>query len=197
MKKAKKNLAIVLVIVMIMMTSVTAFADNAYLQLNEKKHLCQAGGKYDVYNFTSEEGGWYVLYTETVLDEVAVGYATDPYLCIKDSEDNIVELADDSMLDNLNCEIPFFAEPGEIYYIEIGNYNWEQETVWYNVYLKEVNRNSHNIHYDYDSNGNCDWCGYCYCGHACHEKGFFWNFANFFNRLFHINLVCECGENHW
>lgn len=197
MKKIRKVLAIVLVVVMLMMTSVTAFADHRYLQLNERTQIGQDGGGYSMFNFSSEDGGWYVIYTETILDEEVVGYATDPYICINDSDGNYIASADDSMFDIRNCEISFFAEPGEIYYIEIGNNNWDQEAVYYNVYIKEVNRSSHRIHYDYDNDDACDWCGFCSCDHICHTNGFFWNLANFFNRLFHINLECRCGRTHW
>ena len=117
MKKIRKVLAIVLVVVMLMMTSVTAFADHRYLQLNERTQIGQNGGGYSMFNFSSEDGGWYVIYTETILDEEVVGYATDPYICINDSDGNYIASADDSMFDNRNCEISFFMVHEIIYII--------------------------------------------------------------------------------
>lgn len=39
-----------------------------------------------------------------------------------------------------------------------------------------------------------------YCEHMCHQDGimsFFWKIVNFFNKLFKINSVCECGTAHY
>lgn len=38
------------------------------------------------------------------------------------------------------------------------------------------------------------------CDHMCHQSGisgFFWNIVNFFNRIFGLNPVCECGAAHY
>ena len=38
------------------------------------------------------------------------------------------------------------------------------------------------------------------CSHMCHEGhflNFLWKIINFFNKLFKINPVCECGERHY
>lgn len=38
------------------------------------------------------------------------------------------------------------------------------------------------------------------CSHMCHKDGFFgfiWKIINFFQKLFGINPVCECGERHY
>ena len=55
-----------------------------------------------------------------------------------------------------------------------------------------------------DENGDdfCDDCGIylkeCNCN--CHKSGFvgfFWKIINFFNRIFGLNPVCECGKAHY
>lgn len=38
------------------------------------------------------------------------------------------------------------------------------------------------------------------CSHMCHKDGFIgfiWKIVNFFQKLFGINPVCECGERHY
>lgn len=38
------------------------------------------------------------------------------------------------------------------------------------------------------------------CNHMCHQGGilgFFWNIANFFNKLFGLNPICGCGAAHY
>lgn len=62
-------------------------------------------------------------------------------------------------------------------------------------------------HIDDDNNKICDLCGKENtpveddCQHICHSENFFvrifWKIANFFNRLFGLNPVCECGEAHY
>lgn len=38
------------------------------------------------------------------------------------------------------------------------------------------------------------------CNHMCHQGGFlgfFWNIINFFNKIFGLNPICECGAAHY
>ncbi|MBO5333267.1 MAG: bifunctional metallophosphatase/5'-nucleotidase [Clostridia bacterium] len=39
------------------------------------------------------------------------------------------------------------------------------------------------------------------CDHICHKDGFFvniiWSLTNFFNKLFRINHICDCGVDHY
>ncbi len=53
-----------------------------------------------------------------------------------------------------------------------------------------------------DKNGDivCDRCGEHFCSHICHKDGFMgfiWKIINFFQKLFGINPVCECGAAHY
>ena len=58
-------------------------------------------------------------------------------------------------------------------------------------------------HPDDDWDTVCDLCGkenIYDCEHICHKGGiigFFWNIVNFFNKLFNINLFCDCGKLHY
>ncbi len=60
-------------------------------------------------------------------------------------------------------------------------------------------------HVDNDGDGYCDACEELvdpsvYCDHSCHKggiAGFFWKIVNFFNKLFGINEVCDCGLSHY
>ena len=60
----------------------------------------------------------------------------------------------------------------------------------------------------FDEDGNCmtEGCDeidpVLSCNHMCHSNpngvvGFFWTIINFFNRLFRMNSVCECGADHY
>lgn len=195
MKKFSKVLAVVLAVLMFMMTSITAFADHAYLQLGETETISQVGGEYDTFNFSSEDGGWFLIHTATDDD------ITDPYIYIYSYDDDgeimFSASADDSLYGCYDSELCFYAEPGEVYYIDFGNYNSDLEYAEYEVCIEEWEDGLHYYHYDYDWDSVCDECGYDYCDHKCHDNGFFWRIANFFNRLFRINQVCECGNYHW
>ncbi len=55
-------------------------------------------------------------------------------------------------------------------------------------------------HKDNDNNNACDNCGVSVCGHLCHKTGFMsflWKIICFFQKLFSINPVCECGMAHY
>ena len=60
-------------------------------------------------------------------------------------------------------------------------------------------------HDDSDDDAYCDGCDELLdpsveCDHNCHKggiKGFFWKITNFFNRIFGLNKVCECGVAHY
>ena len=192
MKKFSKVLAIALVVLMLMMTNITAFADYATMPLNEDVELYQDGGDYCTYEFIPRQEGWYVVKTYTYDD------TTDPYIKVYDETFYELSSGDDSIFSSLNGEAWFFAERGETYYIEMGNYN--SDDVEYIVHLEKENDSSHFYCWDNDSNGYCDWCNWQYCDHNCHKggiAGFFWSIANLFNMLFGLNEYCECGEVHW
>ncbi len=60
-------------------------------------------------------------------------------------------------------------------------------------------------HNDADGDGYCDECDeqldfVVLCDHNCHKGGilgFIWRITNFFNKLFGVNKVCECGVAHY
>ena len=63
-------------------------------------------------------------------------------------------------------------------------------------------------HTDADNDGFCDNCNELLgaenngnnCSHMCHKSGilgFFWEIINFFQKLFGIKPVCECGAAHY
>ncbi len=64
---------------------------------------------------------------------------------------------------------------------------------------------NHTEHADANDDGVCDECGKLFdltinCNHNCHKggvSGFVWKITNFFNRLFRINKVCNCGVAHY
>ena len=196
MKKFSKVFAVALAIHMLMMTSITAFADSAgSLEVDTVQAICEVGGAWTTFHFTSEEGGTYLIHTSTSDD------TTDPYVSIYyyDEDDNTVNIAyaDDSLDGCLDGEATFYAEADKLYFVEVGNWNWDEEYVEYEVCIEEWEEGLHYYHYDYDWDAVCDDCGYDYCDHSCHDNGFFWRLINFFNRLFRINEVCECGNYHW
>ncbi len=55
-------------------------------------------------------------------------------------------------------------------------------------------------HTDRDNNNACDNCGTGVCDHMCHKTGFtafIWKVINFFQKLFGVSPVCECGVAHY
>lgn len=55
-------------------------------------------------------------------------------------------------------------------------------------------------HADNNGDGYCDNCEEQLCNHRCHKSGFagfIWKIINFFNKLFGLNKVCECGIAHY
>lgn len=55
-------------------------------------------------------------------------------------------------------------------------------------------------HKDADNDGYCDNCEEQLCNHRCHKigfAGFLWKIINFFNKLFGLNNVCDCGVAHY
>ena len=194
MKKFSKVLAVALAVLMLMMTSITAFADSELPRIpkDELIECYMPGGYSDEYYFTTRNEGWYVLN----------GYAdedgADPYIRVTDSYDEEIAYGDDSIYQSRDCEVWFYAERGETYYIELGNYGYTDDGVAsVSFYFEAENEDSHVICWDYDGDAYCDWCGWRYCDHKCHDGGFFWKITNFFNRLFGINEYCECGLYHW
>lgn len=196
MKKFSKILAIAIAVLMLMMTSITAFADSAgSLEVDTVQAICQVGGAWTTFHFVAEEDGHYLIHTSTSDD------TTDPYVDVyyydESGEPIYVAVVTDSIGGCYDSEDTFYAEAGKLYFVEVGNYNWDEDYVEYEVCIEEWEEGLHYYHIDYDEDGCCDRCEYDYCDHKCHDGGFFWRITNFFNRLFGINLVCECGIYHW
>ncbi len=160
------------------------------LPLDEYSVLFQTPGEEETFEFTAPEEGWYVVSTYTYDEE------TDPYVYVVDSYGDVIGECDDSAYCSYNGEAWFYAYEGETYTICIGNYN-DYYDVEFNVYFEKENEYSHTYCSDEDYDGYCDFCGYQICDHRCHDNGFFWRIANFFNRVFRINERCECGVYHW
>ena len=197
MKKFTKVLAVALAVLMLMMTSVPAFANYSlpHMPENEWVDCYLPDDDYSEFYFTTNDEGWYVL-TSYAEEEGA-----DPYIRVTDSDDNLVAYGNDSVFYEKNCEAWFYAEAGKSYYIELGNYGLTKDGIAsVSFYLEAENENSHKYCWDNINDGCCDWCGWQYCDHDCHKggfAGFFWAIANFFNMIFGINEVCECGAYHW
>lgn len=195
MKKTSKVLAVALAVLMLMMTSVTAFAALPRMPMDEMVDCYMEEGDYVEYSFSTRNEGWYVLNGYSMED------GADPYIRVTDSYGDEIAYGDDSAYGSLECEVWFYAERGETYYFELGNYGLTEDGIAsVSFYFEAENEDSHVCCWDYDGDGYCDWCWEQICGHSCHKggiAGFFWSIANFFNRLFRINEVCECGYYHW
>ena len=160
------------------------------LPLEEYAIIYQEGWEEESFNFIAPEEGWYVLSTYTYDEE------TDPYIYIVDSYGYEVGRCDDSAYCSLNGEAWFYAYEGETYTIYVGNYN--ENSTNFEVYFEQANEYSHIYCTDFiNGDGYCDFCDYQICDHRCHNDGFFWRIANFFNRVFRINERCDCGIYHW
>ena len=93
MKKTSKFLAVALAVLMLMMTSITAFADGEtyLLETNEMYDVYVPGESYTYFGFIAEESGCYVIDTFiTEYDEAA-----DPYIEVYDDDGNMVAYNDD------------------------------------------------------------------------------------------------------
>lgn len=197
MKKFNKVLAVALAVLMLMMTSIPAFADYelSKMPMNEWDECYMAQDDYIEYYFTTKDEGWYVLNGRA--DEEGA----DPYIRVTDVYGDEIAYGDDSAYGSYDCEVWFYAEKGETYYIELGNYGLTDDGIAsVSFYCEAENEFSHMYCWDYDYDGYCDWCGDLVCDCNCHQGGilgFFWSIGNFFNRLFRINEFCECGAWHW
>ncbi len=183
MKKFNKVLAVVLAVLMLAMTAIPAFAANEKIILDEVYLIISDEPNEDtVFEYTAEETGRYEFFVYTD------GTASTANTIVCDDDGNVI--AQDCM-DDMNYSICFNMEAGKTYYIfTYSSDNWAA----YNVRLEL----EHNCFYeDYDADAVCDECDFDYCNHKCHDNGFFWRIANFFNRLFRINEWCECGNAHW
>ena len=88
--------------------------------------------------------------------------------------------------------------------------NGSKDVVIYcSVCNEEISRETETIeatdHADNDGDGYCDADNELLdpsveCNHACHKSnivGFIWKIINFFNKLFGLNKLCECGVAHY
>ncbi len=100
---------------------------------------------------------------------------------------------------------PINGETDSVYApIEEGLYACEVTFADDTTEMSDVFEGPH-AHDDSDDDAYCDGCDELLdpsveCDHNCHKggiKGFFWKITNFFNRIFGLNKVCECGELHY
>ena len=192
MKKISKVLAIALAVIMIMMTSITAFADYPVLTEGELHSVNIVNEVEDTVTFTfqSDKTAEYVLcsYNNEEDDDI------DPYVTIYDEDGYEVAYGDDTYED-FNFVVRFTVQAGAVYYIEVASFNGDDS---FDIMLEACDE--HTECYDNDWNGYCDWCDELLCDHACHKDGiagFFWRITNFFNMIFFINPFCECGAWHY
>ncbi len=192
MKKTNKILAIILAALLAMTTGITAFADYPVLKENELYgiNIVDVAEETVTFMFQPKETSEYVLrsYNNDEDDEI------DPYVFLYDEYWEYVASADDNYED-LNFTLRFIAEAGEVYYIEVGSYVGEDS---FDIMIEACDE--HTECFDNDFDGYCDWCDELLCEHICHKggiAGFFWKIINFFNSLFFINPVCDCGAWHY
>ncbi len=188
MKKFNKILAVALVVVMLIMTSVTAFADRPLYEMaeGERCYIEVPAGDYEGWYFVPEYDGCYIIDTWITSD---CDYA-DPIVTVYEYYDGeYYEIAYNDDCYYLEAAACFYGYEGETYYIDFSDYSDEHDTTY------EAEINSGCLDSDYDGYCNGCWDRLCYCG--CHDNGFFWRIRNFFNRLFRINEVCACGAYHW
>ena len=183
----KKVLAVALAVLMLMMTAIPAFAAYSIDVIEEGDWLTVSLGADDwqYYSFIPETSGCYVI--ETFVREDC-DYA-DPIIIV-----NLAENGDDIVSDDiydLDAAVCFYANARCEYYIFLGDYNGN--AVDYDVTINKYCA-------DLDFDGYCDGCWDALCDCNCHEGGiigFFWSIKNFFNMIFGLNEVCDCGAWHW
>ena len=192
MKKYSKIIAVAIVVLMIMMTSIIAFADYPVLTEGElhSVNIVDATEETVTFTFQSNETAEYVLrsYNNDEDDDI------DPRAIVYDRYWDCVASGDDNY-DDLNFTVRFIAEAGEMYYIEISSYLDDDS---FDIMIEACDE--HTECYDNDGDGYCDWCDELLCDHACHKGGilgFLWRITNFFNSFFFINPFCECGAWHY
>ncbi len=191
MKKISKILAVVLAMVMLMMTSITAFADYIPMGVSFEVSV-PANAVYEEteylsgenWTFIPEESGCYTITAYGWYDEETIA---DPVVEVYDSYGDMITFCDDAY-GYMNSELCFYAEEGETYTIS-----------FYDYYGNEVSYYAYMEQYCLDTTGDgyCDGCWERLCYHKCHDGGFFWQITNFFNKIFRINQFCDCGAPHW
>lgn len=193
MKKYSKIIAVAMAVLMIMMTSITAFADYPVLTEGELHgvNIVEAFEETVTFVFTSDETAEYVLnsfYNEEDDD-------IDPFVTIYDEDGYEIANGDDTGLEDLNFTVRFVAEAGQVYYIELASFLGDDS---FDIMIEACDEHTECFDNDYDA--YCDWCDELLCDHICHKggiTGFFWKIINFFNSLFFINPFCECGAWHY
>ena len=192
MKKFNKVLAVALAVLMLMMTSIPAFADKHNYGEVEVGELinCNIVDENMEFTFVAPYTGEFLV--EACQDVLFDDYF-DVYVYVYDAYGNEIAYDDDSGK-NGGFAAPFIGYEGETYYIEIGTYS-EQDS-----FFLLVSDFFHEYCFDNNYDGYCDGCDELLCDCDCHEDGilgFFWSIKNFFNRLFRIDEQCECGAWHW
>lgn len=153
-------------------------------------YTCKCGDSY-VADYVKENGHSHISEITTPATHLTEGVMT--YACIcGDSYTEILEKLEEHSY-NASIIAPSCTSSGYTHYIcECGD-NYISD------YTDIID------HEDYDSDEYCDYCAdflgtEIYCSHMCHKSGimgFFWEIINFFQMLFGINPVCECGAAHY
>lgn len=191
MKKISKILAVVLAMVMLMMTSITAFAGYVPVYTDFEVNVPANATYYeteslsgDNWTFVPERSGCYTIYTYGWWSD---DENVDPVVEVYNSDGDMLAMNDDAY-GSTDAVLCFYAERGEVYTISF--YDYSGNAVSYYAYMDEYCCDTY-------GDGYCDGCGERLCYHKCHDGGFFWQITNFFNRIFRINQFCDCGAPHW
>lgn len=119
MKKAKKVLAVV--IALVMMLSSFAFSASAVthyeLELNKSEYAFIEAYETVTYEFTPDKDGWYTFFSESYSGD-------DPYATLYDSEIEFIDYSDDFYDDEDNRDFRMITKllAGETYLLEVGAY---------------------------------------------------------------------------
>ncbi len=188
MKKFNKVLAVALAVLMLMMTSIPAFADYYVLDMyGEDAYVEVPKNSSEAYIFVPEYDSCYGIWTYILEEDLDA----DPEIIVCDANGEQVAYCDDYYDGDLVACVEFYGYAGEEYFVYFTDARDEKAT--YGAYVYDAC-------YDGDGDGYCDNCWYQLCDCDCHADGilgFFWSIKNFFNRLFRINEFCDCGWWHW
>ncbi len=195
----KKTLAVMLAVIMLMMISITAFAEAGpwipetdvhryQMIIDESCWIDVPAGSYEGWCFVPESNGCYIIHTFIEDDCPNADPEITVYLTYDNDEPYQIAYNDDYY--DYESAVCFYALAGVEYHIDFSDaQNNENDTSYSAMIISGCG--------DFDYDGHCDSCWEILCSHSCHNNGFFWRIVNFFNRLFGINEYCECGAWHW
>ena len=131
MKKARKVLALVIVLMMVLSSAAFSASASTQLQLGWMEPVTI--GDYTLsYDFIPDEDGYYAFYSESY-DEYG-----DPYAELCDSEGNCIDYCDDYVMDDYDFRIVAELTAGETYTLYVGAYVYEDEVCETNICVEKV-----------------------------------------------------------